>query len=156
MAAQNQIAPPIEAQLETLPKYHLQLSFFMCFHQKFFHWDLCSLNVVLTSTGVQKNMLKAWDFTKNKLCHRHFDNHLQKTFRTIILEIRTGQVLLIVILMVGLWLKLQMGVVDLNDSIFTSFLSLHIFVCILRTVIINLQRHFLDVTENLRLMFMRE
>ena len=24
------------------------------------------------SKGVKKNMLKAWDFTKNKFCHRYF------------------------------------------------------------------------------------
>ena len=36
--------------------------------------------------------------------------------------------------MVGLWLKLQMEMVDSNDSIFTSFQSLSIFVGILRAV----------------------
>ena len=51
-------------------------------------------------------MLKLWDFTKNKLCHRYFDNNLQKIFRTSILENGTGQILLIVVLMVGLWLNL--------------------------------------------------
>ena len=64
------------------------------------------------SKGVQKNMLKALDFTKNKLCHRYFDNNLQKIFRTNILENGTGQMLLIVVLMVALWLKLQMEIVD--------------------------------------------
>ena len=36
--------------------------------------------------------------------------------------------------MVGLWLKLQMEMVDSNDFIFTSFQSLPIFVGILRAV----------------------
>ena len=62
--------------------------------------------------GVQKNMLKTWDFAKNKLCHRCFDNNLQKTFQTNILEDGTRQTLLIVVLMVDLWLKLQMEIVD--------------------------------------------
>ena len=57
-------------------------------------------------------MLKAWDFTKNKLFHRHFDNNLQKIFRKNIFEIRTGQILLIIVLSVGLWLNLQMEMVD--------------------------------------------
>ena len=51
-------------------------------------------------------MLKAWAFTKNRLCHRYFDNNLQKIFRTNILQNGTGQIRLIVVLMVGLWLKL--------------------------------------------------
>ena len=62
--------------------------------------------------GVQKNILKAWNPTKNELCHRHFDNNLQKIFRTNIPEIGTGQILLIIVLMVGLWLKFQMEMVD--------------------------------------------
>ena len=56
--------------------------------------------------SVQKNMLKAWDFTENKLCHRCFDSNFQITFRTNILENGTGQMLLIVVLMVSLRLKL--------------------------------------------------
>ena len=52
-------------------------------------------------------MLKAWDFTKNKLCHICFDNNLKKIFGTSILENDTGQILLTVVWMVGLWLKLQ-------------------------------------------------
>ena len=55
-----------------------------------------------SSKGIQKNMLKAWDFTKNKLCHRYFDNNLQKMSRTNILDNGTGQILLIVVLMVSL------------------------------------------------------
>ena len=66
----------------------------------------------LPSKGAQKNILKAWDFTKNKLCHRYFDNNLQKIFRTNILENGTGQILLIVVLMVDLWLKLQIETID--------------------------------------------
>ena len=87
-----------------LPKQHLRLSFLTCFHQKFFAmWLFFSLNVVLTSKiryflknsfhnsntsvkGVEKNVLKAWNFTKNRLCHRYFDNNLQKIFRTNILR----------------------------------------------------------------------
>ena len=57
-------------------------------------------------------MLKAWDFTKNKLYQKHFDINLQKIFRTSILEIGPGQILLIVALKVGLWLKFQMEMVD--------------------------------------------
>ena len=38
------------------------------------------------SKSVQRNMLKAWDFTKNKLCQRCFDNNLQKIFQKNILE----------------------------------------------------------------------
>ena len=71
----------------------------MCFHQKFLQWGFCSLIVVLmpkircasknnfyTSDnpckGVQKNMLKAYNFTKNKICHRCFDNNFHKRFQT--------------------------------------------------------------------------
>ena len=61
--------------------------------------------------GVQKNMLKAWNFTKNKICHRIFDNNLQKLFRTKIKNSK-GQILLIVVLMVSLWFKIQMEIVD--------------------------------------------
>ena len=57
-------------------------------------------------------MCKAWDFTKNKFCHRYFDNNLQKIFQTNIFENGTGQIPLIVVLMAGLWLKLQMEKVD--------------------------------------------
>ena len=81
------------------------------------------------SKGVQKNMLKAWYFSKNKLCHRCIDNNLQKNFRPNILENGTGQILLIVVLMVNLWLKLQMVIVDKMIS------SLHNFVWTLRAVI---------------------
>ena len=31
-------------------------------------------------------MLKVWNFTTYKLCHRYFDSNLQKNFRTNILE----------------------------------------------------------------------
>ena len=51
--------------------------------------------------GVCKNMLKALDFTKNKLCHRYFtENNLQKIFRTNILKNGTGQILSIVVIMI--------------------------------------------------------
>ena len=36
-------------------------------------------------------MLKAWNFTKYKFCHRSFNNTLQKNFRTDILESNTVQ-----------------------------------------------------------------
>ena len=64
------------------------------------------------SKVIQKYMLKAWDFTKNKLCHRYFDNKLQKISQTNILDNGTRQILLIVALMVGLWLQFQMEIVD--------------------------------------------
>ena len=57
-------------------------------------------------------MMKARDFTENKLCHKYFDKNLQKSFQTHILENGTGQILLIVVLMVGLWLKLELEIVD--------------------------------------------
>ena len=62
--------------------------------------------------GVQKNMLKVWHFTKNKICRRCFDNILQKLFRTKIFKNSNGQILLIVVLLFGLWLNLQMERVD--------------------------------------------
>ena len=51
--------------------------------------------------GFQKNTVKAWDFTKNNLCRRYLANNLQKIFQANILENDTGQILLIVALMVG-------------------------------------------------------
>ena len=53
-----------------------------------------------TLKGVQKNLLKAWDFTKFTICHICFDNKLQKVFRTKILKNSNGLILLIVVLMV--------------------------------------------------------
>ena len=38
------------------------------------------------SKGVQKNMLKAWNFTTYKLRYRCFDNNYQNNFQTNILE----------------------------------------------------------------------
>ena len=32
------------------------------------------------SKGIQKNMLKAYDFTKNKFCHIFLDDNFQKKF----------------------------------------------------------------------------
>ena len=69
------------------------------------------------SKGVQKNMLKAWDFIKNKLCHRYFDKKLKKIFCTNILENGTGQILLIVVLMISMWLKLQMEILKMIPSL---------------------------------------
>ena len=57
-----------------------------------------------SSKGLQKNMLKACNFTENKLSHSCFDK-LQKMFQTNILEKGTGQILLIVVLLVGLYLE---------------------------------------------------
>ena len=90
MGAQNQSAGPIETKLETLlfALHYLNSTY--------------SFNLL---RGVPKNMLKVWDFTKNKLYHRYFDSHLQKMFRTNILKNGKGQIFLIVVLMVGLWLK---------------------------------------------------
>ena len=98
IGALNKSARPIETQLETslFVLYNLNSTysfhFFICFHQKYSQRGFCSLNVVLTPKmclkdqifiiqthsckGVQKNKLKTWDFTKNKLCHRCFDNNL--------------------------------------------------------------------------------
>ena len=57
-------------------------------------------------------MCKAWDFIKNKLYHRYFDNNLQKIFQTNIVENGSEQIILIVVLMVDLWLKHKMEIVD--------------------------------------------
>ena len=38
-----------------------------------------------------QNMLKAWNFPKNKLPHRWFDNKVKKIFRTNIIEQGIGQ-----------------------------------------------------------------
>ena len=42
------------------------------------------------SKGAQKSMLKARNFTKNKICHRCFDNNLQKLFQTKSLKNSNG------------------------------------------------------------------
>ena len=55
-------------------------------------------------------MLKASEFTKNNKCRTSFDKNLQKIFRTNILGHGTEQVLLVVALMIGLWLKLRMEI----------------------------------------------
>ena len=98
-------------------------------------------------------MLKAWDFTTNKLCHRYFENNLQKIFPTNILENGTGWIPLIAVLMVGLCLKFQTEIVDQNDSIFTCLSPLYISIRILRTVMYQLQRQVLDTAKHLRLIF---
>ena len=96
MGAQNQSPCPIEKELT--------------FWQK----GSCNLNVVWMSKircvsknnfqtsdyppkGVQENMLKAWNFTKNKLLHKCFVNNLQKKFRANILANGTAQMFLIVL-----------------------------------------------------------
>ena len=102
---------------------------FNVFSSKFFALRLFSLDIVLTSKitcswknifiiqthpseGVQKNMLKSWDFTKNKLCHKYFENNLQKIYRTNILKKWHQTNTFDSFLMVGLWLKLQTEIVD--------------------------------------------
>ena len=40
--------------------------------------------------GVQKKMLKAWNFTRYKICHRCFDDNFQKNFRTNFLQSYTA------------------------------------------------------------------
>ena len=122
MGAQNQIVRPIETQLETLlfAIYYLNSTYnlyFWCRKVLTIMFFKCKRTVFIIQThsskSVQKNKLKAWDFTKNKFCDRYFDKKLQKIFRTNILENGTGQKLLIVVLMIiGLLLKLQMEIVN--------------------------------------------
>ena len=38
--------------------------------------------------GVQKNVLKAWNFNENKLHHRSFDENSYKFFEPIFLQLR--------------------------------------------------------------------
>ena len=57
-------------------------------------------------------MLKAWNFTENKTSHKYFDNNLKKIFRKKILKDSKRQKILIIALMIGLWLKPQMEIVD--------------------------------------------
>ena len=85
------------------------------------------------SKGAQKNMLKSWNFTKNKVCHRCFHNNLQKLFRKKIYKNSNGHILLIVVLMVSVRLKLQMEIADENDPLFTRLPFFHISILILRT-----------------------
>ena len=59
------------------------------------------------SEGVQKNMLKWWNFVKNKICHLYFDNYLRKLSQTKILKSSNGKIFLRVLLMFALWLKLK-------------------------------------------------
>ena len=53
---------------------------------------------------VQKKMLQARNFTKNKLSDKYFHNKLQKIIRTIILENVTRRTLSIVALIVSVFL----------------------------------------------------
>ena len=59
------------------------------------------------SKVVDKNMLKAWNFTKNKLLRECFDINLRKIFRTTSLDNCTGQRFLIVALRVDLYLTIN-------------------------------------------------
>ena len=52
---------------------------------------------------MQKNRLLAWDIFDNNLHHRYIDKKLRKKFQTNILENSTGQMILTVVLMVGLY-----------------------------------------------------
>ena len=111
MGGLNESVRPIEnttrniAFYSLLPKQDLQLSFEMCFHQ-YIKKDAPQTMIFILQThpskGVQKNMLKEWNFTKNKICYRCFHNNLQKLFRTKILKNSNGHILLKVVLMVGL------------------------------------------------------
>ena len=47
-------------------------------------------------------MLKAWNFTENKIYHKCFDNNLKKLFGTKILKNSNEQIILILALMVRL------------------------------------------------------
>ena len=109
---QSQCVHLIEKQLETII-FVLRCNSIKSFCTKsFVMWILfeclrqdASQKTMLTlqahpSKGVQKNMLKAWNFNKHKLCHRY----LKKNCRTNILQSNTAQLLLIVVLMVGLFL----------------------------------------------------
>ena len=58
------------------------------------------------SKSAQKNMLKASGFTKNKRCQRYLDKLFSENFQTNILENGTVQII------VGLWLKFQIEIVD--------------------------------------------
>ena len=78
----------------------LRLSFLMYFHRMFLQWGFCRLDIgwmsrirclskitfILfkkhPSKGVHKNMLKVWNFTKNKLRQRCFGNNLHGTRHT--------------------------------------------------------------------------
>ena len=56
------------------------------------------------SEDVNKTMLKAWDFTANKLCLKCFDNNLQlaESFpKKKKIETGTREMLLIVLLIIG-------------------------------------------------------
>ena len=111
----------------------------------FSQYGFCSPNVVLLSKircswkkifiiqthpskGVQKNLLKALDFNKNKLSDRYFNNNLQKIFQTNILEKGTWKKLLIVVVMIGLRLKLQIEIIDYKNRIYTCC-SIFIYLC---------------------------
>ena len=71
MGKQNQIVCKMEIQIETLlfVLYYLNRT-----------WIIVMLQTY-PSKDAQKNMVKAWKFTKNKICHICFDNNLQKLFR---------------------------------------------------------------------------
>ena len=56
------------------------------------------------SKGVQKNILKAWNFTQIKLRHRCFANNVEKIFQTNILDNGAGEILVMVVLIVDICL----------------------------------------------------
>ena len=64
------------------------------------------------SKGVHVKIMKAYNLSKNILCHKFFDYNLHKISRTNILENSTGQIIWIVVLMTDLRLKLQMQLIN--------------------------------------------
>ena len=149
MCGKNQSFRPIETQLETFLFVLYYLSRTCSFHfgsatiesfcnEAFVDWMLFQclkedafqriISVLQThlSKAIQKNMPKAWHFTENKIYHKCFDNNLQKIFWTKILKNSNGQIILMVTLMVDVWLKPQMEIVDSNVLIFIRPPSLHI------------------------------
>ena len=62
-----------------------------------------------TSKGAHRNMLKVYDFTKNRLCRKCVDNKLQKMLRTNIVENGTGQILLTLIWVAFLGVRFEVG-----------------------------------------------
>ena len=94
MGAQSQSGRLIETQIEVL--------LFVLYYP----------TVFIIQTRPPKKCSEEYAESMGLLCHRCFDYNLQKNFRTDIPENGTGQILLIVFLMVGLWLKFQMVIVD--------------------------------------------
>ena len=108
MGAQNRSTRTIETQLESLPfvLYYLNSTYsfhFYCVFIKSLRKGAFLVRLLFYRQVVQENMTKAWDVTKNKLCHRRFDNNLQIIFQTNIHENGTKQIFLIVVLVVDVF-----------------------------------------------------